>query len=652
MSSVTGDADQYEELKRAEKKYREFLEYAVQGVFQVTPEGRYLYANPALASLFGFDSAQMLIEKVTDIGLQTYVNPEDRKKYRHALETAGFIRGFEVELLKRDSTPFWVSISSRAVRNEAGTILYYEGTLEDITERKRMESALKESEEKYRALVENAGEAIFVAQDGVLRFVNRKAAEMTGYSEDELRCRVFAEFIHPEDRAIVVERYARRLRGEKVLSRYAFRILCRSGDAFWVELNVVQISWEGRPATLNFLSDISERLRAEAEKARLEEQFQQAQKMESVGRLAGGVAHDLNNLLTPIIGYGEMLFYSAGENDTRKKSAAQVVQAGMRARDLVQQLLAFSRKQVLEFKPFDLNLAVRDFEKLLRRTIREDIDIHIVQGSDLPIIRGDIGQIEQVIMNLAVNAQDAMPRGGMMTIETGVVKLDAAYAAVHEGVLPGSYVLLAFSDNGEGMDSKTRALIFEPFFTTKEKGKGTGLGLATVYGIVKQHGGNIWVYSEPGKGTTFKIYLPIPKTAADIVEVTHAVRGKDLRGVETILLVEDEDFVRDLARDILQHYGYKVLIARGGQEALSLLKEHQGVIHLILTDVVMPGMNGKDLYTQAVLLHPGLKVLYMSGYTEETIARHGVLDEGVFFIQKPFSVQALAEKVRMVLSGS
>lgn len=392
--------------------------------------------------------------------------------------------------------------------------------------------------------------------------------------------------------------------------------------------------------------ELAWRKRIEAEKSQMEAQFHQAQKMESVGRLAGGVAHDLNNLLSPILGYGEMLLTEFSAGDHRKESVKQIVNAGERARDLVRQLLAFSRKQILELKPVDLNNVLTGFEKLLRRTIREDVDIKFIPAASLPHIRGDVSQLEQVIMNLMVNAQDAMPDGGVLSIETDVIQLDAGYSAALHDVAPGRYVMMAVSDTGYGMDDETQARIFEPFFTTKEKGKGTGLGLATVYGIVRQHGGGIRAFSKPGLGTTFKIYLPAMETTGRLAETAPAIPAEDLCGNETILLVEDSLAVRNMAEVLLKRQGYTVLVAENGAKALSGLERHEGPVHLLLTDVIMPGMNGKDLFDLAFAKNPGLKVLYMSGYMDNEISRCGVLDEGVQFIQKPFSAQALVAKVR------
>ena len=401
------------------------------------------------------------------------------------------------------------------------------------------------------------------------------------------------------------------------------------------------------PAVLIVSSDITERKRVEIEREKLELQFHQSQKLESVGRLAGGVAHDLNNLLVPILGYSEIMLEGMGSDDKWRASVEPIVKAGIRARDIVSQLLAFSRKQSLEFKVVDLNKVLTRFEKLLRRTIREDIEINFHPAPQAPLILGDVGQLEQVIMNLAVNAQDAMPRGGLLIFQIFTTELDENFAATHKGVIPGEYVVLSVKDTGCGMDDEICDHIFEPFFSTKGE-QGTGLGLATVYGIVKQHGGNIWVKSEKEKGATFKIYLPVSEEVTPTAE-EEIVDPTDLKGSETILLVEDSKQVRDLTRTILEHLGYEVIVAGNGKAALQVLDKHSGSLHLLLTDVVMPEIDGKMLFDQISTLVPNIKVLYMSGYTNDVIAHRGVLYEGINFIQKPFSIIGLAAKVRTVL---
>ncbi|MEE4365310.1 MAG: ATP-binding protein [Desulfotignum sp.] len=482
-------------------------------------------------------------------------------------------------------------------------------------------------------------------------FWNQASERVYGYSREQAFGRRLEDLIIPDDmRAQTVKAiqawYENGIpipAGEMVLQN-------RSGKPVPIFSSHVMItSHAGEKEMFCIDLDLSDYKQMQKEKDRVEEQYRQIQKMESIGRLAGGVAHDLNNLLSPILGYSELILADPGITEKQQKKINTVLQAGLRARDLVRQLLAFSRKQTLAVKPVDINQAVKNFQPLLQRTIRENIHITLALSADPQIIMADIGQLEQVIMNLVVNAADAMPDGGYLTIETARKDLDTSYAQSRQGVVPGNYALLAVSDTGSGMDEQTCQNIFEPFFSTKGD-QGTGLGLATVYGIVKQHGGNIWVYSEPEKGTTFKIYLPL---AQDMEMKLSAAGGTEnnLTGTETILLVEDNEQVRELAHAVLKNKGYTVLAAANGEKALETVSGHEGKIHMILTDVVMPGLNGKDLYLKVSKTHPGIKVLYMSGYTSNVIAHHGILEKGIQFIQKPFSINGLAARVRQVLDA-
>ncbi len=395
--------------------------------------------------------------------------------------------------------------------------------------------------------------------------------------------------------------------------------------------------------------EITARKQAEEQQRQLEAKLHLAQKMEAIGQLSGGIAHDLNNLLSPILGYGELLSEDSGLTDKQRESLNQILNSGLRARDLVRQLLTFSRKQILQLKPQNINEAIENFSKLLRRTIPEHIEIKVILSPNIRPVMADVGQLEQVIMNLAINAADAMPDGGELTIETRVSELDKKYAMSHPEVTPGPHMMLAVSDTGCGMDKETRDHIFEPFFSTKGE-QGTGLGLATVFGIVKQHTGSIWLYSEPNNGTTFKIYLPI--TEERLVEEKAAKKkASDLKGTETILLVEDNEDVLRLTHAILQQQGYTILTAKDGNEALATLESHEGLVHMLFTDVIMPGMNGRELYEKAVQKQPGLKVLFMSGYPDSVIARLRVLDKGIQFIQKPFSTKDLACKINEILKA-
>jgi signal transduction histidine kinase/ActR/RegA family two-component response regulator len=423
-----------------------------------------------------------------------------------------------------------------------------------------------------------------------------------------------------------------------------------------VQQRTAQLEEANRQLELRLRSDTQKRSVAEKERTdalvalhNTENQLIQSQKLEAVGRLAGGIAHDFNNLLTVILGYSEIANQNLSAGDPLRNNLKEIIKASKRAASLTRQLLVFSRKQVMQPRVFDLNTVVSDLEKMLRRMIGEDVEMHVSRQPNLGRIKADPVQLEQVIMNLVVNARDAMPRGGNLSIETGNVYLDESYAREHVPVVAGDYVMLAISDTGCGMDEETRQHIFEPFFTTKEVGKGTGLGLSMVYGIVRQSGGTIWVYSEAGQGTTFKIYFP--RVPADVTEYRHASQPLDaLKGTETILLVEDADLVRTLTRRVLENAGYRVLEAASAEAAIRLCENIRGdKIGLLLTDVVMPGMNVDDMSRILLAKQPGMPVLYMSGYTDDAIVQRGVLEAGVNFLEKPFSPASLALKVREVL---
>jgi signal transduction histidine kinase len=418
----------------------------------------------------------------------------------------------------------------------------------------------------------------------------------------------------------------------------------QDGSTVWAEVKAsVLRDDQGRPVgVLGVSRDISARRKLEA-------QLQQAQKMEVVGRLAGGVAHDFNNLLTAILGYSELLLDGLDTRNPAHQNVTEIKKAGERASLLTRQLLAFSRRQVLQPKSLQLNLVIENFGKMLKRVIGEDIRLEINYGADLGWVMADPGQIEQVILNLTVNARDAMPKGGKLTIETANMELDETYAQAHDQVQPGHYVVLAVTDTGSGMDAATRSHIFEPFFTTKGVGQGTGLGLSTVYGIVRQSGGHIWVYSELGQGTTFKIYLPRVEAKS---EAALPGLGADarLQGYETILVVEDDGGVREVAGRILRKSGYQVLEAQDGRQALQICKTYQGTIHLVLTDLVMPGMNGRDLAVRLASLRPGVKVAFMSGYDADGIIDEEIFGTGTVFIQKPFKAHVLTRKIWELLN--
>ena len=421
----------------------------------------------------------------------------------------------------------------------------------------------------------------------------------------------------------------------------------KDGTVFPVEISSKNIAFEGKVFHVAYVRDISDRLNADRERERLEAQLVQSQKMESVGRLAGGVAHDFNNMLSVILGYAELIMSKLDPDDPVSREIEQIQKAARQSQNITQQLLAFSRKQVFEPKVLNVNELISGFEENLSRLIGEDIALSFFPSRDIENIEFDPVQIEQILMNLAVNARDAMPGGGNLTFETANVSIDEAYCREHLGFIPGNFVQISISDNGVGMDAETINHIFEPFFTTKELGKGTGLGLATVYGIVKQGGGFINVYSEPGRGTTFKIYIPVSTDETEPLKIVD--HQAPVPGSETVFLVEDDEMVRKMTEGCLRKLGYTVLTAAGPEEALAVFTRERNTVDLLLTDVVMPKMNGKVLYERLNSVKPDLKVLYMSGYTANVIVNHGVLNKGVQFISKPFNLSQLSKKVREAL---
>jgi PAS domain S-box-containing protein len=533
----------------------------------------------------------------------------------------------------------------------------------EIAERRRTEEALRKSEERYRAFVQQSSEGIWCYETeepisialpaleqvtlfhhhGHLAECNDAMAHMYGASSAEELIGARVNDLLPLDEENRQYLLAFIDSGYRMIDAETHEVDKQGNQRFFLN-NLVGIVENG------FLLRAWGSQRDITERKLLEQQLLQSQRMEAVGRLAGGVAHDFNNLLTAIIGYSDLLLMDSNKSQLQRANAEEIKKAGQRAAGLTRQLLAFSRKQVLQPKVIELNAVVEDMDKMLRRLIGEDIELVTVLEDVRGRVKADPGQIEQVIMNLVVNARDAMPRGGKLTIETANVELDVHYIRHHMEVDPGPYVLLAVSDTGFGIDKETLPHIFEPFFTTKEPGQGTGLGLATVYGIVRQSGGNIWVYSEPECGTTFKVYLPRVEADADAIDAQ--VFGNELpQGSETILLVEDEDSVRRLASEILQMNGYRVFEAARGSEAIEICDSERGPIDIMVTDVVMPRMSGPQLADYLSTVRPGMKVLYLSGYSDSAIINHGLLGSGTAFLQKPFTPASLLYKVREILNS-
>lgn len=783
--------------RQAEERFRSIFENAVEGIYQSTPDGRFISVNPAMARMFGYASPQEMIDGISDIGRQFYLDATRRDEFKRFMEKGDFVAGLETQVQRKDGSKIWISETSRAVRNVIGRVCYYEGTIEDVTsrkraeaerhvgfeivhaanvtdnldellhrihealsrvlyaencfvalydpptglfsfpffadkydaafppqsldrsctsyvfrsgeamlipqpvfdrlaaqgevelvgtpspswlgvplrtpsatigvlvvqhyedsdaythrdleflssvggqialaiERKRAETALRESEARLRVLVEQLP-AVLWTTDTELRFTSSVGAGLSrlGLKPQEVVGKSLYEYFQTDDRSFMpIAAHRRALAGESV--------------TFHVEWGSGSYACHAEPlkdengvvfGVISMALDITDRKQLEA-------QLRQAQKMEAVGRLAGGIAHDFNNLLMVIQGYTELLLDRLGGEHPLRRNAEQIHDASQRAAGLTRQLLAFSRKQMLDPQILNVQEVVSDMEKILRRLIGEDIELATKNVLDLWSVRADRSQVEQVILNLAVNSRDAMPNGGKLTIETTNVELDNTYSR-HAVVEPGEYVMLAVSDTGTGMDAATQAHVFEPFFTTKEKGKGTGLGLATVYGIVKQSGGYIWVYSEVGKGATFKVYLP--RVTGEEHQSQKKVVKETKRGSETILLVEDEKGVRDLAKEYLSQEGYEVLEAQNAEDALKAARQHSGEIQLLFTDVVMAGMSGRQLAEEMQKLRPDIRVLYMSGYTDEAIVHHGLLGRGMVLLQKPFTLNSLAMKVRETL---
>ena len=527
-----------------------------------------------------------------------------------------------------------------------GKLSYLSTVMRDMTEVKRAEAALAESEAKFRTIFADAPFAIAITTpEGHFVDVNPRVVEELGIPREELLGTIREDdprFFLPVEPNLLRGMQSELVHDGESVHRQMEVMRPADGARRWILLSVTPIALGGKPHLLAMSLNVTDRVH-------LQEQLHQAQKMEAIGGLAGGVAHDFNNLLTVINGYGELLASQLSGDETLRGHVEQIRKAGERAAALTQQLLAFSRKQVAQPRPIDLNEIVLEVLGMLRRSMGDDIVIESRLSPGLDAVMADPAQLHQVLVNLAINARDAMPLGGQLVLETSNVELAAEQLGAHAEATPGRYVQLVVTDSGVGMDAETQKRIFEPFYTTKGRGHGTGLGLATVHGIVRQNGGWIWVYSEVGRGTTFKLFLPRIDAAAMPGQAQALAPDGDLRGAETVLLVEDQEAVRHLAARVLRSYGYHLLTAGHGQEALAAAAAYDGPIDLLITDVEMPGMSGSELAERLLAARAGLKVLYTSGYTEDVIVRRGVLKAGVSYLSKPFSPRVLAAKVRELL---
>lgn len=772
VEDMTGTRRSQEEIKRSEEKYRSMFDRATVGIYQSRRDGSLITANATLAAILGYEGPEDFLRRnLKDI----YVDPSERERIIERFEPGGRWRGIEARWKKKDGTPIWVQFDSRAVKDPSGRTLYFEGFVQDITEHKQAEQALRESEERYRVLFESNPLPMWVFDTKTLAFltVNEAAVRLYGFSREEFLSMTLEDIRPPGEiprlrevlsklppgygeireamrhrkkdgteifvegasqplvfegrpaRIVLVNDVTERLRTSEEIERFEARhrsifdfanlgifqslregsliaantrlasivgyesladllgknmyeiyadpterdrLLARAeaepgaraqllwkrkdGVQIWVELELHAVPDEQGQTSYfeGLVQEITERKRREEEMHQLQEQLIQFQKIEAVGQLAGGIAHDFNNLMTAIAGFTELLLEALPPTDPRRAHAEEIRKAGERAASLTRQLLAVGRRQVLEPKVLDLNATISGMKAMLESLVGEDIEFQLREAPDLGRVRADPGQLEQAVLNLVLNAQDAMPDGGHLSIET-------ANAQFHSGsdsqnIPAGRYVMIAVRDSGVGMTPEVKARVFEPFFTTKGPGKGTGLGLSTTHGIVKQSGGHIWFDSEPGQGSTFKVYLPrvdeaLEKTAPAPV----AILASPKPGAETILLVEDDPEVRSLVQRLLKIQGYHVLAASHPEEGLAIAREFPGTIDLMVTDVIMPGISGRQLADRLACVRPQTKVLYISGYTDDAIVHHGVLDPGTAFLQKPFTPQALARKVREVLDS-
>jgi len=642
-------------LHASEQRFRSIFEKVTAGMITTRLDGAYLQVNPSICAMLGYTEKELLRKQ-----LHETVHEEDLAKFKQQFEQvlAGRRRDIEMEMrfLRKDNTTMWGQTTAVWQFDAENHPTHCIHLIQDINQRKYAMHALQDTRQKYEGLINTLEGIVWEADAETFEFsfVSPQAEQILGYPAEKWvsQPRFWRNHVHPEDlqRAVEASNEARK---HKRGYECEYRIVAADGSSVWLRDTVGVVQQDGKVTRLRgVMIDITKRKEAELALQSSEAQLRQAQKMEAIGRLAGGIAHDFNNILTAITGYSELLQQRMGKEHEMFRETFEISKAARRAADLTRQLLAFSRQQVLQPKVLALNDVIIDMNQMVHRLIGEDIELVTRLADGLGSVKADPGQVQQVILNLAVNARDAMPGGGKLTIHTGNVTIETKQSeGSHAGVEPGEYVTLSLDDTGTGMDEIVRSKLFEPFFTTKEQGKGTGLGLATVYGIVRQSGGQIIVESAPDEGSTFRVYLPKVEGEAEKSGAADRADEKPATGTETILLVEDDETVRDLASEILTIHGYEVVEARNGIEALDVYAEKLDEIDMLVTDVVMPQMGGKELAERLDEIAPDLKVLFLSGYTSTAIVQEGILDGDSNFLQKPFTPVAFAAKVRTLLDS-
>jgi two-component system cell cycle sensor histidine kinase/response regulator CckA len=638
LSDITDQKHTELELKNSEKRYRSLVENSPIGIYYNDFSGKFLYGNKKAEEIVGYDSEELIGKNFLEVNI---LDAGDLSKALELLDMNRLGKGTgpdEFTLNTKDGSKVNVEINTEVISVDGDKAVL--GMVRDITKRRQAEEALRDSEEKYRLLVENSSDAIFIVQDEQIKFPNQKAREMSEYLGLELDRVSFSDYIHPDDREKVLHRHTRRLHGEEVPSTYSFRLVSKEGQEFWVELSSVLVTWEGQPATLCFLKDIT------TQKA-LESQLQHVRRMEALGTLAGGIAHDFNNLLMAIQGRTSLMLLDLDSSHPyyeELKEMEKIVESGA---NLTKQLLGFARGGKYEPKLTNLNNLVQRSSEMFGRT-RKEIKIHTAFEQSVWLVEIDQGQIEQVLLNLYVNAWQAMPEGGDLYLQTANLTLDEDRVGYHQ-MRSGKYVKISVADNGVGMGEETLQRIFDPFFTTKEIARGTGLGLASAYGIIKNHGGIIEVRSEKGKGTTFDILLPASEKG---FPEEKEVKTVFLKGKETVLLVDDEEDVVRVTEKLLRRIGHRVLVAKNGKEAIEIYGRNKDRIDIVILDMIMPVISGGEAFDRLKEINPNVRVLLSTGYSLEGEASE-ILSRGCGgFIQKPYRINVLAQKIREVLDKS